>query len=126
MTQTFGSFIRQKRKEKMYRLNSFAKQVGISNVYLSYIESGKRPAPSRLIMQKMADVLELNAEEYANMKYLASLSRSRFSIPENVMKYLSDRPYVYKSLLLAAENELDEDAWREIDSFIRHRIYQPK
>ena len=90
MTQTFGGFIRQKRKEKMLRLNAFAKQIGISNVYLSYLESGKRPAPSQAILNRIAQVLALSPKEEAYMNYLATLSRSRFSIPENVMKFVKD------------------------------------
>ena len=110
----------------MLRLNAFAKQVGISTVYASYIENGKRPAPSEKILNKISSVLTLDDETDSYMRYLASLSRDKFSIPDNVLKYLSERPYAYKSLLLAAENQLDENAWNRIETIILQKIDHPK
>ena len=84
MEQTFGAFIRQKRLAKMIKLNTFASQIGISNVYLSYIETGKRPAPSNPIIEKIKQALNLNENETA--KYPRPIGRPSFTPFENLMR----------------------------------------
>ena len=120
MKQAFGQFIREKRLEKMIRLNNFDKLVGISPVYESYIENGKRPAPSEKVLDKMTEILALEQDEDAYMRYLASLSRSKYIVPEDVLSYLSSRPYVCNIILLAKEKQLDDEKWREIENYILH------
>lgn len=111
MAKTFGQFIRSKRKQRMLKLNTFAKQIGISNVYLSYIETDKRPAPSRPILQRISAELQLNPDEESYMYSLAELSRRRVDLPADVWGYVTSRPYVYETLRLAAKNNVNEDQW---------------
>ncbi len=111
MKQTFGEFIRKERLDRMIKLNVFAKTVGISNVYQSYIESGKRPAPSKPILEKMAEVLNLNDREIQTMNTLASLSRAKDSLPENLDSYILERPYITETLLTAKKNDTPEAEW---------------
>ena len=114
MEQTFGSYIRQKRQEKSLKLNAFAKQVGISNVYLSYIESGKRPAPSQLILLKISEALGLSPEETDRMYILADLSRRQTCLPEDVWDYIAARPYVIDALRWAARNGIGKEEWESL------------
>lgn len=118
MDQTFGGYIRQKRQERMLRLNAFAKQVGISNVYLSYIESGKRPAPSQPILLKISNVLKLSPEESDRMYALAELSRRQPGFPEEVWEYVAARPYVIDALRSAARNGIGEEEWAQFKRLI--------
>ena len=118
MKQTFGQYIKEKRTEKMMRVNAFAKAVGISTVYESYIENGKRPAPSEKVLVGIEKVLMLNSEEKSYMRYLASLSRSTYSVPAGVMKYLGERPYVCGVILTAKEKRLSEADWDEVNHII--------
>ena len=111
MKQTFGEFIRKERLDRMIKLNVFAKTVGISSVYQSYIESGKRPAPSKPILEKMAEVLNLNDREIQTMNTLASLSRAKDSLPENLDSYILERPYITETLLTAKKNDTPEAEW---------------
>ncbi len=111
MKQTFGEFIKKERLDRMIKLNVFAKTVGISSVYQSYIESGKRPAPSKPILKKMAEVLNLNDREIQTMNTLASLSRAKDSLPENLDSYILERPYITETLLTAKKNDTPEAEW---------------
>ena len=111
MEQTFGDFVRQKRHEKMIKLNAFAKQLGISNVYLSYIERKKRPAPSKAILQKIEAALHLSEDDAALMYSLAALSRSKSEFPSELIEYISRRPYVVETLHIAIENNAGEKEW---------------
>jgi len=45
INHTFGTFIKDKRKERCVSLRKFAEQVGISPVYLSNLENDCMPAP---------------------------------------------------------------------------------
>ena len=111
MKQEFGSFIREKRLYRMIKLNQFAKQVGISNVYLSYIESGKRPAPSTPILKNMVEVLNLNEEESSQFYSLAVLSRSHGDFPADLLDYISARPYIIEALRASMEINATEQDW---------------
>ena len=111
MKQEFGSFIRQKRLYRMIKLNQFAKQVGISNVYLSYIESGKRPAPSTPILKNMVKVLNLNEEETTQFYSLAVLSRRQGDFPADLLDYISARPYIIEALRASMEINATEQDW---------------
>lgn len=111
MKQTFGDFLRQERLNRMIKLNTFARMVGISSVYQSYIETGKRPAPSKPILEKIAKVLNLNDREIQTMNTLASLSRAKDSLPENLDSYILERPYITETLLTAKKNDTPEAEW---------------
>ena len=47
MNQTFGSFVRQKRMEQGLSLRGLAARLDLSPVYMSNIETGRKPAPAR-------------------------------------------------------------------------------
>lgn len=118
MAKTFGQFIRSKRKQRMLKLNTFAKQIGISNVYLSYIETDKRPAPSQPVLQRMSVELQLSPDEESYMYSLAELSRRRVDFSDDVWSYVASRPYVYEALRLAAKNDVTKEQWSAISRII--------
>lgn len=111
MNQTFGEFIRQKRLSKMMKLNQFAKLIGISNVYLSYIESGKRPAPSKAILKKMIDALNLDASETSQLHSLAALSHRQGDFPSELLDYINSKPYIITTLRISMENDATQEDW---------------
>lgn len=119
MEQTFGAFIRQKRLDRMIKLNAFAKMVGISNVYQSYIETGKRPAPTALILERMACVLNLDSDDLQKMYYLASLSHAKQVLPHDLGTYIMEHPYILETLIKAKSNNTSEADWMEFNN----RIY---
>ena len=53
MSDNFGDFIKEKRARCNYSLKYVAEIIGISNVYQSSIEAGKRPAPSYDVLMKL-------------------------------------------------------------------------
>ena len=57
-TATIGSKIRQERESRAITLREFARRLGISAAYLVDIEKNRR-LPSKKILQKVADLLEL-------------------------------------------------------------------
>ena len=118
MDQKFGEFIREKRLQKGYKLKTFAKLVGISAVYESYIENGKRPAPARLILESMAKVLELSSAESAELRRLAAATHSKCDLPQDVVEYLADRQYLIDIIRSAEAKNLSEDGWNAVMDLI--------
>lgn len=118
MNQTFGDYIRQKRLYRMIKLNQFAKQIGISNVYLSYIESGKRPAPSKPILKKIVNALYLSEAEASQLYSLAALSHSHNDFPSELLDYVNARPYIIAALRLSMENNATEKDWEAFQKIL--------
>ena len=118
MEQTFGSFLREKRTDRMIKLNTFAALVGISGVYQSYIETGKRPAPREHILERIAKVLALDKYESETMYTLAALTHAKKSLPNDLGAYILERPYVAETLMIAKENDIPEEEWRDFKNKI--------
>ena len=108
MDKRFGEFIKEKRLTKGYRLKVFAGLVGISSVYESYIENGKRPAPTERILEKMAEALSLNPADRAILRRLAAATHASFALPGDISEYLSEREYLIDILRLAKETEMTD------------------
>lgn len=73
----FGDFIRQKRKTQRLSVRALAEIIGISPVYQSSIETGKRSAPSYEVLKRMEKEFALTSEESALFYDLASESCSK-------------------------------------------------
>ena len=114
MKEHFGQFVREKRKSKNIKLKDFAEMIGISSVYASYIETGKRPAPSREKCDAIADVLSLTADETDHMRRLASCSRHERQLPDDLNDYLTEAPYIIDAIRISMENEATSQDWMEI------------
>lgn len=120
MKQTFGEFIREKRLEKALKLNVFAKLVGISPVYASYIENGKRPAPTKDKLDAFAKLLDLTAEEAELMYRLANRSHNKSVIPNDLADYVCERPYISDTIRTAKENDTPASEWLDFNDKIRN------
>jgi len=59
--ESFGDFIRERRRSAQLSLRQLAEQTGVSNPYLSQIERGMRK-PSAQVLQQLAKALRVSAE----------------------------------------------------------------
>jgi transcriptional regulator with XRE-family HTH domain len=62
--KTFGQALRAKRIEKGYSLRKFAELVGVSPTYLSQVEQGNVDPPTAERVQRMAELLGENPDEW--------------------------------------------------------------
>ena len=97
----------------MIKLNAFARMVGISSVYASYLENGKRPAPSDSILKAMIEQLRLDVSEAEKLMLLAEETHHRLTLPSDMIKYISENESVYLALRTAIDNNVPEDIWLE-------------
>lgn len=73
----FITFLKSRREQLGYSQNKFSKLVNITQSYFNSIERGEvKNPPSKEILERIADVLELNSEEKKKMFYLAAIERT--------------------------------------------------
>ena len=98
MNQTFGSFVRQKRMEQGLSLRGLAARLDLSPVYMSNIETGRKPAPARENLDKLT--LRVSAD-----------------LPE----YIMERDIVRAALRTAKEVDATDEEWQEFIDRITKR-----
>jgi transcriptional regulator with XRE-family HTH domain len=62
MSETFSEYIKKVRKSKKFSLRKLSSLSGISNAYLSQLETGKRGLPSPEIIKNLAASLDVSYE----------------------------------------------------------------
>lgn len=113
MDRKFGGFVREKRMSRGLKLKAFAEMVGISPVYESYIESGKRPAPTKRVLDSMASVLGLSPAEEHELHRLAYATHSKYDLPDDLGEYIMERPYITETISVAKEHDTPKEEWAE-------------
>lgn len=58
----FGEYLRSLRREKGLSIQKLSERSGISNAYISQVETGKRGVPSPEVLDKLAAGLEVSYE----------------------------------------------------------------
>ena len=124
MKQNFGDYVRENRIRKMMKLKSFAERIGISAVYASYIENGKRPAPSEKVLANIATVLMLNPEEIVTLYSLAASSHKKVRLSDDLIDYINSNPSICKTLRAAKDKHIPESMWLEIAEYINKKPLQ--
>jgi len=123
-----GQFLRELRKAKGLSLRQVEKNTGVSNSYLSLVETGKRPA-SPEILRKLADLYDVSIREMliragilpdkdkrqkehyrtsieqAHRLFLKQLKKSGEYLPED----LEEAPFEFKEMIIALNRRLGND-----------------
>lgn len=92
MINTFGEYLSNKRKQKEMSLRMLAKELDISPTYLSDVENNRRNALSYEKLQKIIEVLGLEADEQKDLYDLAG--KSKDTIPADVEEYIKENTQV--------------------------------
>lgn len=124
MKQTFGSFIREKRLQRMMKLNTFAKLVGISPVYLSYLENGKRPAPSKKVLNDIILHLFLDSSDAEKLLLLAAETHHRQALPDDIIDYISKNKFALDALRIAKKHNVSDVVWRDLINRIKSEHFE--
>lgn len=111
MSDNFGDFIKEKRIRCDYSLKYVAEIIGISNVYQSSIEAGKRPAPSYDVLMKLRDALKLNDDEFGEMLDLAAESKNSRAVAYDIADYINENEVIRHTLRFALKNNVSESEW---------------
>ena len=117
----FGEYIKSRRIKRNITQTKAAKMFGISLSYLSGIERGLRPAPAYDVVDKMADVLELNRKERYRLYDLAAESKQPPTLADDLVEYIYRYPVIRDMLRYSMECDLKKDDWEKIFNSIKRK-----
>ena len=117
--QGFGGFITQARLRKGMSLRETAEKPGISPMYLSDVERGRRSAFTLTKLRSFAVVAGLSCEETAELFDLAGQDRGEVS--PDVSEYISGNTYICAALRTAKSLNADKDDWTKMLEELRKR-----
>ena len=120
MEQTFGAFVRQKRMEQGLSLRRLAVRLGLSPVYMSNIETDRKPAPSQENLDKLAEELHLSKADRELFLDLAAASQ-KMKVPADLPEYIMERDIVRAALRTAKEVDATDAEWQEFIDRITKR-----
>lgn len=120
MEQTFGAFVRQKRMEQGLSLRRLAARLGLSPVYMSNIETDRKPAPSQENLDKLAKELHLSKADRELFLDLAAASH-KMKVPADLPEYIMERDIVRAALRTAKEVDATDAEWQEFIDRITKR-----
>lgn len=106
----FGAYIAKKRIGLGITLRAMAEKLGITPVYLSDIEKGKRNPPHKALLEKMAAMLMIAGEDRNHLFDLAG--KGRGEVAADLTDYIRENEYVRKALRLAKEVATEDD-WQQ-------------
>ena len=107
---TFGRFVRERRELLGKSVRGFARELGITSVYLRDIENGNRYAP-KAKLEELFRLLEVEEEQREAFMDAASLTRGEF---EDINPYLGSEHYARLALRKAEKKNLSAEKWEEI------------
>ena len=120
MNQTFGSFVRQKRMEQGLSIRGLAARLDLSPVYMSNIETGRKPAPARENLDKLTLELHLSKEEQELLLDLAARPET-MRVSADLPEYIMERDIVRAALRTAKEVDATDEEWQEFIDRITKR-----
>ena len=98
----FITFLKSRREQLGYSQNKFSKLVNITQSYFNSIERGEvKNPPSREVLERIAEGLELNSEEKKQMFYLAAIEKT----PQVILDTLNE---LEEELKLKTKNNMQD------------------
>ena len=123
MNQTFGPFVRQKRMAQGISLRELAARLSLSPVYMSNIETDRKPAPTQENLDKLAEELHLSKADRELFLDLAAASQ-KMKVPADLPEYIMERDIVRAALRTAKEVDATDEEWQEFIDRITKRTPQ--
>ncbi|WP_304681503.1 helix-turn-helix domain-containing protein [uncultured Clostridium sp.] len=117
----FGEYIKDKRLEKGISLRELASRVGISPSYMSDIEKGRRNAPNKEKVDKIAEVLFYSEEEINKLYDLAGESKNY--IASDLSSYVMESSNI-KYFLRTTKNKNDDNLIDDINYVLNNENIQ--
>lgn len=119
----FCEYLKSCRKKQNLTLLKAAQMMGISSSYLSSLEGGTRPAPAFEMLNKMADVLNLNKKERYRLYDLAAESKQPPALADDLNAYIYQNITIRDILRYSMECNILEDELETIFSFIKKNYH---
>lgn len=101
-------------------LRNLAAKLEISPVYMSNIETDRKPAPTQEKLDKLVDILGLGQYEAEQLLDLAAKSKNR-QVSADLPEYIMERDIVRVALRTAKEVDATDAEWQEFIDRITRR-----
>ena len=92
-------------------LRGLAARLGLSPVYMSNIETDRKPAPTQEYLEKLAQELRLNVDERRYLLDLAAKSKEQ-CVSTDLPEYIMERDIVRAALRTAKEVDATDEEWQ--------------
>lgn len=106
-----GGIIKEERKSKKITQRELAVLIGVDFSYISKIENGNSQTPSKEVLTKIANTLEIDQE---------LLFIKGGQVPEDIKEIIFNKPGIVKFLRGIKDKEISKDQWEGIYDFIEH------
>jgi len=113
----FGTFLKDKRKEKEITIRPLAEKIGISAGHYCDIESGRRSPADREFLESIISILSLNDEDKQTLYDLWGKARS--ASPPDLTEYINKNKAARIALRVAKDKASDADWQRFVDELER-------
>ena len=105
MTETFGQYLRHKRREAGISQRELATRISVDYSYISKLENDRLPPPSARTVVSIAEALSASRDEF-----LARVGKIPSDVEEAIGSSADAQGFLQDAQLMA----LSDDEWREI------------
>jgi transcriptional regulator with XRE-family HTH domain len=81
----FGLFLEKMRRNRQLQQKQLAAELDIQASYISSLEKGRKAPPSKKILEKLINVLDLNEDEQADMWESVKQSKRSLELPDGMI-----------------------------------------
>ncbi len=120
MKNEFGKYLKTKRMDRGMTICGLAALIGKSTSYVSQLERGIRRPPKDQVINKITNVLLLNAEESEMLFDLAAKFRN--SVPTDLVDYINTHPNVKETIRLSKECKIPETEWSDFAKSLKEKF----
>jgi len=120
--ETFGSFIREKRKVREYTLRGLADKLDLSPVHMSNLENDRRAAPKEEVLERIANLLLLDKEEKIKLYDFAAKSKNMPSVALDLPEYINQNELARVALRTAKDVDATDEEWMEFITKLQARV----
>ena len=106
---SFGGFLAEHRKELGMTGEQMAKRLRISHSYYNAFETGKRNAPEQEMVDQLADVLCLEADDRPILYDLAA--KTHDTVAADLQEYINENQYLRRALRRARDLNASMEEW---------------
>ena len=115
----FGEFLTEKREERDLTLREMARQMEISAPFLSDVEKNRTAPLTKDRLDKVAEILHLDADEKTTMYDL--VGKQRNTVAPDLPDYIMGRDYVAAALRTARDLNAGEAEWQRFVEDLKNR-----
>jgi len=119
VSNKFGDFLSERRKNSQITLRQMARLLGISAPFLQNVESSKKNPLNIEKLNMLPEILSLSAEEKTLMFDLAGEKRGE--VAPDVPDYIKGRNIVVTAIRTARDLNASEEEWQKFIDYLKSK-----